>query len=399
MRQGFYQLRRSVWLSFVITSLLTASAFSAQEAKKEHDPPVPLAWLTTEEKARFDAGRRLFEFPFTAKEGLGPVFNGRTCEACHHIPTIGGSGPGYRGNIRYILPSSGTTQGTLFHDKSIARGPADVLPENAILSKRRPSTLMGLGLIEAIPEEAILAHADPDDKDRDGIRGRPAMKDGHLMRFGSQSHVATLFEFVADALRQEMGMTSPMPGFNTETASIDFPRFVKNPIPEPNVSVDVVNKLLDFVSLLAPPERDSFNLGGGQVIRGEKLFSQIACAKCHVPSFHTGAAPYARAPQASAMSVALLNRDIRPYSDFLLHDMGATLNDGVSLGVSKPGEYRTPPLWGLRFRLHQLLHDSRGSNPEQAIVYHGGEAAKSRNAFLALPAEDRQAVIEFLRTL
>ena len=146
-------------------SLLTASTFAAPQAKKEHDPPVPLAWLTVEEKARFEAGRQLFEFPFTPREGLGPVFNGRTCGACHHTPMIGGSGPGYRGNIRYILPSSRTTQGILFHDKSIARGPADVLPENAIISKRRPSTLLGLGLIEAIPEDALLANADPEDKD------------------------------------------------------------------------------------------------------------------------------------------------------------------------------------------------------------------------------------------
>jgi CxxC motif-containing protein (DUF1111 family) len=382
-----------------MTGLLIVPALPAPQAKKEHDPPVPLAWLTAEEKARFEAGRRLFEFPFTPRDGLGPVFNGRNCEACHHTPMIGGSGPGYRGNIRYILPSSHTTQGVLFHDKSIARGPAEVLPENAIISKRRPNTLMELGLIEAIPENALLANADPDDKDRDGIRGRPAMKDGHLMRFGSQSHVATLFEFVADALRQEMGMTSPVPGFNTETATFDFPMFVKNHIPEPNVSVEVVNKLLDFVSLLAPPERDSSDIGEGQVIRGEKLFTQIACAKCHVPSFHTSATPVARASQASPMPVALLDKDVRPYSDFLLHDMGATLNDGVSLGVSKPGEYRTPPLWGLRFRLHQLLHDSRGGSPDQAIIFHGGEAAKSRNAFLALPAEDRQALIEFLKML
>ena len=398
MRQGFYRLRRFVWLPLIIAGVLSTPAFSASQAKKDHDPPVPFAWLTGEEKARFEAGRRIFEFPFTPKEGLGPVFNGRTCEACHHIPTIGGSGPGYRGNIRYILPSSRSTQGLLFHDKSIARGPAEGLPDNAIISKRRPGTLLGLGLIEAIPEEAILANTDPEDKDGDGIRGRAAMKDEHLMRFGSQSHVATLFEFVADALHQEMGMTSPVPGFTNETAKLEFPTFVKNRIPEPNVSIEVVNKLLDFVALLAPPERDSTS-GDGQVIRGEKLFSVIACAKCHVPSFHTSVTPITRDPQAAAMPTALLNKEVRPYSDFLLHDMGSSLNDGVSLGVAKPGEYRTPPLWGLRFRLHQLMHDSRGSNPEQTIIFHGGEAARSRNAFLALPAEDRQAVIEFLRTL
>jgi len=386
-------------MAVLAAGYLTAPALPAPPGKKEHDPAIPLSWLSVEEKARFEAGRELFGFPFTPREGLGPAFNGRNCEACHHVPAIGGHGPGYRGNIRYILPSSASTQGVLFHDKSIAKGPAETLPENAIISKRRPSTLMGLGLIEAIPEDALLAHADPEDKDGDGIRGRPAMKDGRLMRFGSQAHVATLFEFVADALRQEMGMTSPVQGFTTEPGPSEFPTFVRTRIPEPNVSLDVVNKLLDFVSMLAPPERDTDIGNDGQVIRGEKLFDQIACAKCHVQTYRTATTPIARPGQAAPMPAALLNREIHPYSDFLLHDMGSTLNDGVSLGVAKPGEYRTPPLWGLRFRLHQLLHDSRGSNPEQAIVFHGGEAARSRNAFLALPAEDRQALLEFLKTL
>lgn len=397
-----YLVRHLSWVlcsALLVTGSFLAPALSAPLGKKEHDPAVPLSSLSAEEKARFEAGRDLFELPFTPREGLGPVFNARTCEACHHAPSIGGHGPGYRGNIRYILPSSPSTQGILFHDKSIAKGPAEALPENAIISKRRPSTLMGLGLIEAIPEEALLAHADPDDKDGDGIYGRPAMKDGRLLRFGSQAHVASLFEFVADALRQEMGMTSPVPGFSAETANFEFPRFVRNQIPQPNVSLDVVNKLLDFVSLLAPPERDAAIGTDGQVVRGEKLFTQIQCAKCHVPTYRTSATPIKRPAQAAPMPAALLNREIHPYSDFLLHDMGSTLNDGVSLGVAKPGEYRTPPLWGLRFRLNQLLHDSRGSNPEQAIIYHGGEAARSRNAFLALPAEDRQALIEFLKTL
>lgn len=399
MEPRYHGTWRLFCLCVIILGLLVVPVFAAPKEKKEHEPAVPLLWLTKEERARFEAGRQIFGFSFTPRDGLGPAFNGRNCEACHHTPSIGGSGPGYRGNLRYILPSSQTTQGLLFHDKSIARGPADILPENAIISKRRPSTLMGLGLIEAIPERALLAHADPDDADHDGIRGRAPMKDGRLLRFGSQSHMATLFEFVADALRQEMGMTSAATGFTVETMNGEIPMFVKNRIPQPNVSIDVVNKLVDFVSLLAPPERDHSLMNDSQVLRGENLFNQIACAKCHVPSFHTSATPLPRDNQAPSMPSALLDKEVKPYSDFLLHDMGATLNDGVSLGVAKPGEYRTPALWGLRFRLHQLLHDSRGSSPEQAIIFHGGEAARSRNAFLALPADDRVALIEFLKTL
>ena len=390
---------RILWMVVLLTGYLIAPVLSAPPGKKEHTPAVPLPWLNAEEKSRFEAGRELFEFPFTPRDGLGPVFNGRTCEACHHTPSIGGHGPGYRANIRYILPSSASTQGLLFHEKSIAKGPAETLPENAILSKRRPATLMGLGLIEAIPDEALLAHADPDDTDRDGIRGRAALQGGRLMRFGSQAHVGTLFEFVADALRQEMGLTSPVTGSTTETAEVELPIFARNRIPQPNVSVDVVNNLVDFISMLAPPERSTAMEVDRQVIRGEKLFQQIACATCHVPTYRTATMPINRPEQRVPMPDAVLNREIHPYSDFLLHDMGNTLNDGISLGVAKPAEYRTPPLWGLRFRLNQLLHDSRGSNPEQAIIFHGGEAARSRNAFLALPAEDRRAVLEFLKTL
>lgn len=268
MKRRIHVVVYCIYLGVILSGLLIAPLFAAQREKKEHEPAVSLSWLTTEERARFEVGRQLFEFPFTPRDGLGPSFNGRNCEACHHTPSIGGSGPGYRSNIRYILPSSRSTIGLLFHHKSIAHGPADVLPENAIISKRRPGTLMGLGLIEAVPERALLANADPDDADHDGIRGRAPMKDGRLMRFGSQSHMATLFEFVADALRQEMGMTPAATGFTVETTNGEFPVFVKRRVPQPNVSIDVVNKLVDFVSLLAPPERDHAQMGNSQVIRG-----------------------------------------------------------------------------------------------------------------------------------
>ena len=399
MSDGIRRLCILSYLALFITGLLTSSVFSAPPDKKEHSPPIPLAWLTDEEKSRFEAGRELFQSAFRPRDGLGSVFNGRSCEVCHHTPAIGGHGPGYRANIRYILPSSTSTQGMLFHGKSLAKGPAEPLPDNAILSKRRPPTLMGLGLIEAIPEEALLAHADPDDKNNDGIRGRAAIKDGRMMRFGSQAHVGSLFEFVADALRQEIGLTSPVTGFTTETADGDIPPFVRRRILQPNVSLEVVTHLTDFVAMLSPPGRNPAMEKDGEVTRGEALFAQIGCASCHVPTYRTTAQPINRAEQAAPMSAAVLNRDIHPYSDFLLHEMGSTLDDGVSLGVAKSSEYRTPPLWGLRFRLNQLLHDSRGSNPEQAIVLHGGEASRTRNAFLALSAEDRRALREFLKTL
>lgn len=383
-----------------VFGLVIGVGLPTTDAKKEHDPPIPLSGLTKEEQTRFEEGRQLFEFPFTPRDGLGPIFNARACEACHHIPTIGGHGPGYRGNIRYAEGNQGPS-GRLFHERAVPGVSPETLPGNALLSKRRPPTLLGLGLIEAIPDEAILANADPDDKDRDGIRGRAAIRDGHVQRFGSQAHVGSLVEFVSDALRQEMGLTSPTAGFDRETGSIDLPIFLQKRIPEPNVTMETVRKLVDFVALLAPPARDAEFVGEAhQVTRGERLFRELACVKCHVPAFRTSAKPFTRMGDSSPVTFAvLLDREIAPYSDFLLHDLGPTLNDGIALGLAKPGEYRTPPLWGMRFRMHQLLHDARANNLEQAIVYHGGEAATSRTRFLSLPNEDRQALIEFLKTL
>ena len=383
-----------------VIGLLSLLWLGVTQARENREPPVPLAGLTGADLARFEEGRQLFEFPFTPRDGLGPIFNARACEACHHIPTIGGHGPGYRGNIRYAEGNQGPS-GRLFHERAVPGVSPETLPGNALLSKRRPPTLLGLGLIEAIPDEAILANADPDDKDRDGIRGRAAMRDGHVLRFGSQAHVGSLVEFVSDALRQEMGLTSPTAGFDHETSPIELPIFLQRRIPEPNVSLETVRKLVDFVALLAPPARDAEFVGEAhQVTRGERLFRELACAKCHVPTFRTSAKPFMRLGDSTPVTFAvLLDREVAPYSDFLLHDLGPTLNDGIALGVAKPGEYKTPPLWGLRFRMHQLLHDARANNLDQAIIYHGGEAAASRTRFVSLPNEDRQALIEFLKTL
>lgn len=372
----------------------------ASQARDDKDPPVPLPELTAREQARFEEGRVLFEFQFSPREGLGPVFNGRACVACHHAPSIGGNGPGYRSNIRYHERNDSGTVATLFHDKSISGGPAENLPEGAALSERKPPTLQGDGLIAAIPEDAILAHEDPDDRDGDGIRGRAARKDGQLLRFGSQAHQGSLFEFVADALLNELGLTSPIPGFDQEVVPLSAQMLARLRVPQPNVTIEVAQKVRDFISLLAPPPRDQETIGAPQVARGEKLFGDLACAKCHVPMFKTASPiPPVAKPGDLPPFPALMDKELHPFSDFLLHDLGDTLDDKVTLGVAKSSEYRTPPLWGVRFHQHLLMHDGRAHNLEQAIVFHGGEAARSRNKFLSLPADDRQALIEFLRTL
>ena len=398
-----HQLRFNAWRSGVVLAttigLLGMTSVAGTAAKREPMPPIPLNGLTAVESARFDQGRQLFEQRFSPRQGLGPAFNARACVACHRKPSIGGHGPGYRSNLRYNQTPN-APEGRLFHGRTIGRSPVETLPENAHLSKRRPPTLLGLGLIEAIPETAILKHADPDDRDGDGIRGRAAMRDGHLLRFGSQAHVRSLLEFVADALKQEMGLTSPVPGFDQEAVSLPLPRLSQIRIPVPNLALETVRRLADFVALLAPPSREMASVGEDVAERGERLFHDLSCAQCHTPSFRTNPAPFARVGDSELVSTsALLGQEVAPYSDFLLHDLGPALDDGIALGVARTSEYRTPPLWGVRHRQNLLLHDGRANNLEQAILFHGGEAARARNQFLSLPADQRRALIMFLKTL
>lgn len=387
-----------------IALLMSASILFGQaisQAAEDRLPPVSLPDLTAREQALFDEGRRLFEFQFSPREGLGPVFNRNSCAACHHKPTIAGHGPGYRSNMRYHVENNQATPAKLFHNKTIGSGPSEAIPDRARLSERKPPTLLGEGLVAAIPEEAILANEDPDDRDGDGISGRAATKDGHVMRFGSQAHQGSIFEFVADALLNELGLTSPVPGFDQELLSPGVAVPPRLRVPQPNVSLDVVSKLRDFILLLAPPTRDTAVIGEPRVVRGEKLFHDLACATCHVPSFRTMAQPSTDPATAALLPAlpALFDKELHPFSDFLLHEMGETLDDHVVLGQAKSSEYRTPPLWGLRFHEGLLMHDGRAHNVEQAIVFHGGEAASSRNRFLSLPSDDREALVDFLQSL
>ncbi len=377
-------------------------SFGAQDASagKHKGPPIPVPGLSTEELARFEKGLDLFEHRFHPKEGRGPIFNGTSCKNCHRKPTVGGLGPEYRSNMRMAIEGV-PGEPKLFHERSHRGGPAELIPPGTLLSKRRPPSLFGLGLIEAIPEEALLANADPFDSNGDGISGRAAIKDGRMMRFGSQAHQPSLFMFVADALLQEIGLTSPVPGFEDELpvhGNVDISsRF---DIPQPNVSMDTVHALTDFITFLAPPSPKDKVRHPEKVQRGKEIFHRLQCAGCHTPSFTTSATLVADDGLGVQIdSPAILNKEIHPYSDFLLHDLGFNLNDDVALGVAESIEYRTPPLWGLRFHKNQLLHDSRAASIEQAILYHGGEAENSRSQYLALPQKDRNALRHFLKSL
>ena len=234
-----------------------------------------------------------------------------------------------------------------------------------------PPFLFGLGLVEAIPERAILEAEDPDDRDGDGLSGRAGRTpDGRLARFGRKAEFATIQEFVEGALRLEMGLTS-RPGDRDLMNGGPLPPGA-DPVPEPEVDRRTVELLSAFVRFLAAPVRAAPRSRAHQdtVAAGERLFHQAGCATCHTPSLHTGAHEVA----------GLRRRTVYLYSDLLLHDMGPTLADGIEQGQATGSEFRTAPLWGVG-RRGAFLHDGRATSLLDAVLAHAkalGDAFRRR---------------------
>jgi CxxC motif-containing protein (DUF1111 family) len=251
-----------------------------------------------------------------------------------------------------------------------------------------PPFLFGLGLVEAIPDEAVLSRADPDDANGDGISGRAARTpDGRLGRFGRKAEFATLREFIETALHLEMGLTTRADQVETLNGKPVPPG--TDPVPEPEVSAATVDLLLAFVRLLVPPapspprspaHRDTLEAG-------RRLFVELGCPACHTPAMRTGRSEIA----------ALDRKTVALYSDLLLHDMGLGLADVCGYDAS-PSEVRTEMLMGLRSR-DRYLHDGRAIDLRDAILAHGGEAQHSRDAFARLPWLRQEFVLMFLRSL
>jgi CxxC motif-containing protein (DUF1111 family) len=370
------------------------------QSGREVQPGDPLPGLTPKEFEEFTLGLADFSEFEEAEEGLGPAYNGTGCAACHSIPVIGGSNPvgevraGYRDNAGQFHELSG---GTLFHLFAIPdhRCQPSIPAEANVIARRVPIPLFGAGLVEAIPDESILALEDPTDRNRDGARGRAAIivdrasGERRVGRFGWKAQHATLLAFSGDAYTNEMGITNDL--FATETAlGIDAGRMrVCDPIPDPEDRVDpqtgrrAIDNFAAFMRFLSPLARGPIN---DAVLDGERVFGAIGCDTCHRPVLMTG-------PSANP----LFNRRAVPlYSDLLLHDVG--IKDGIRQANAGPGEIRTPALWGLRFR-RPLLHDGSAATIEEAILRHGGEAAGVRADFAALPPSSRTVLLAFLRSL
>jgi len=364
----------------------------------------PIDGLGNGELGQFQRGQIQFRRGFTIDEGLGPIFNNRACVACH-------SADG-RGGLANILVrfSRGSDLaiaegGPQIQDRAIPGAVPEQLPSGVDVSRRLPPPVFGMGLIEAIPESTILAFADPSDGDGDGISGRPnwvtpapyvpAGEPGggpgpRLGRFSRKAQVPALLQQAVEAYHQDMGITSssrPVDNVNPLAPGT----LGRDQGEDPEVRDGEVQSVVDYIRMLAPPAPGEWT---ERRRRGEALFTAARCASCHVPSMRTGAHEIA----------AVANRDAALYSDLLLHDLGDGLADQRPDGSADGREWRTALLWGLRLAAefmggHMfLLHDGRARSVEEAIRLHGGEATASRNQFVAMPAADREALLDFVES-
>jgi CxxC motif-containing protein (DUF1111 family) len=388
----------------VAVGLISCDTFLTREPEKGETFDQPLQGLTRAQQLAFARGDEAFEKVFSVREGLGPLFNQASCESCHS-----GDGKGHpRTNlIRFGRNLAGVFDplyddgGPQLQERSIPGAVPETIPAHAnAISIRSGPIVFGLGFIEAIPDSVILQHADPTDRNNDGISGRPNMvippdwlevpRRPHIGRFGRKASVAFLLQQVANAYHQDMGITSeflptenPHPQYGT----------LGDDVPDPEVSRATIEDVVAYLRMLAPPKRGPIT---PQVERGERLFTHIGCATCHVPTMKTG-----KHPTIAALSEV----EVPLYSDLLLHDMGPQLADGIVEGEASGSEWRTTPLWGLRLLADHLggtpfyLHDGRTSDLREVIQFHGGEAAQTRLRFFALSKEDQEALLAFLLSL
>jgi CxxC motif-containing protein (DUF1111 family) len=379
--------------------------------------------MTPSQVRQHFAGDEEFARRFTVADGLGPIFVATSCEQCHV-----GDGKGHPSfNLRRFgrMDAAGfdplsVLGGPQLQHRSIPGYPAERVPSAATgVTAFTPPAVTGLGYLDAVEDAALLALADPNDTDGDGISGRLQLHEPtelvttalaleargspdpgargtlvngmHIGRFGKKALTVNLLHQTVGAYHEDMGITSdllPEDLFNPEAGSR-----ASDGAPDPEVSsATVANVVFYLKTLRVPPRREADH---PEVLAGEQLFEQVGCAGCHVPAMTTGAS-----------ELAVLDRvEFHPYTDLLLHDMGPGLDDGYTEGVATTSEWRTAPLWGIGIQESfqggeaYYLHDGRARTLREAIEWHDGEGAASRDAFDALSSEDQELLLRFLRSL
>ncbi|HEY8539914.1 MAG TPA: di-heme oxidoredictase family protein [Steroidobacteraceae bacterium] len=413
----------------------------------------PAANLDVERRGAFFIGNAFFNSAWivapataNARDGLGPLFNARSCDQCHAndgrgapplqpgekpvalVIQFGRSAAGpngepspdphYGSNLNPFaignIPPEGTVRieyheikGTfadgepytllepIYRFEELAYG--ELAPDTTFSPRVAPS-VFGVGLLEAIPEEQILELSDPDDRNGDGISGRPnrvwdsVNRRVVLGRFGWKANQPDVAHQTAAAFLHEIGMTTRLKPdqncTNIQIACIEAPDGGS-----PEISDEIFDRIVQYQRMLAVPARRK--LDDRQVKQGAKLFASAGCAACHRPTFTTGEVP--DAPWLS-------KQVIHPFTDLLLHDMGPGLADGRDDFLATGNEWRTPPLWGMGLQQAvnghtRYLHDGRARNASEAILWHGGEAQSARDAYLRMSRAEREALLKFLESL
>ncbi|PRB76167.1 di-heme oxidoredictase family protein [Pseudomonas sp. MYb185] len=428
-------------------------------AQSDHNAySLPQGNLPISKRLDFSVGNSFFRNPWViapsstdARDGLGPLFNTNSCQGCHlkdgrgHPPAPGEAAVSLF--LRLSIPAGPDTDPQLLQQHGFVPAPVygsqlqtaaipgmlpeaqlniewqareetlgdgtrvslrnpvyridnpnyGPLPDNLLISPRVAPPMIGLGLLEAIPEQAILAAEDPDDLDGDGISGRAnwvwdrVEQRTALGRFGLKAAEVNVMQQSMAAFAGDMGLSSSIVPDTDCTAEQQCERFVDGGHPE------VSDKIAAFVnfyamSLAVPARRD---MDSPAVQEGAQLFNDIGCAGCHTPRHTTG--ELADRPDLS-------NQVIWPYTDLLLHDMGPGLADGRPEFLADGNEWRTPPLWGVGLAQQinpraGFLHDGRARTLEEAILWHGGEAQASTEQYRQLPAALRQSLNAFLNSL
>ena len=373
----------------------------------------PTEGLTMAQMSHFIEGDELFAKIYTAEEGLGPIYIQNSCEGCHV-----GDGKGHPFNTEVRFGKMGENGvfdymldqgGPQLQHRSISNYIPEQLPEgHTVTSERIAPIVIGMGHLAAIHDNDLIALADPEDRDGDGISGRlnyvdakeyfvaqdihiANENDKYIGRFGKKAKEITLLDQVVFALKQDIGLTSD---FDTEDlVNHEIAIGATDAVPEPEVGSNVVDHLVFYMRTLKTPTRRDAD--APEVIQGEQIFQQIGCNKCHVEEFTT-----------TVQDIdALSEKTFYPYTDLLLHDMGDLLDDKYPEGDAAGSEWRTPPLWGLGLAEDSqggtgyYLHDGRATSIEDAIHLHAGEAIDVRDNYIALSDADKELLMSFLKSL
>jgi len=391
----------SRFANILFLSLFACSQFEPSTPAIDQTLDGPVVGLSESERKQFLRGDIAFNDQiFTTDNGLGPLFVATSCGSCH-----AGDGKGHPfttltrfGQIDETGNQFLNEGGPQLQHRALAGFMPEQIPTGATSSKFLPPANTGLGFIDAVSDEDILAWADPLDLNGDGISGTPnwvslkpyvetraksiTQNGKYIARFGKKASTYDLLQQTAQAYNQDIGVTSFYEDKDTYSGKIS----------DPEVSNQTIADVVFYLKTLKAPIARKETSG---ILSGKQLFTSINCVACHRPEMKTG----------TSSITALSNKSFFPYTDLLLHDMGSGLDDGYTEGSAKTYEWRTPALWGLGLSKNSqggqyyLLHDGRAGSIEEAILLHGGEAELSKEKYKSLSDDEKKKLIQFLESL